>query len=164
MHRAIARLAAALLVAGCARDATRDGGMRPLVPRPLEGLSTVMHAKLDHVHALLDGITLHDMGRVADSADRLASLSEQSEWQVHTTLSYTVMSERFRTVARAMAEHARAGQADAVSADYQALTASCLDCHAYLRREGLYPNLPPRAERSPPDAAAALAALATAEP
>lgn len=102
----------------------------------------VMQAKLVHAHAILDAVTTGNMASVEQHAEALTALSRESDWQVHTTMAYGVFSDQFRQVSGDLAAHARAGSASAVTADYARLTAACMECHDYLRREGLLKDLP----------------------
>ena len=107
-------------------------------------LNDIMQAKLVHSKALLEAIPIGDYDLVAENADELALLSEQSAWIVHDTASYRSLSDEFRGIARRMAERARARDYDGVSNANADMIASCTRCHQYLRREGLTRDMPGR--------------------
>jgi uncharacterized protein (TIGR01244 family) len=117
----------------------------PVSLRPLGGIREIMQAKMGYVNGLFRAIVLHDFEQVAANADALTALSQESDWKVHTTLAYGVFSDRFRDVTGQIADLARRKDAEAVWAAYQHMQASCNECHAYLRKEGLFRYLPVQA-------------------
>ena len=155
MDRMTAALVTSLIVfAGCEQGPQYEGkeGMADTSPVPMEppptmsieneGMHDVMEAKLTHTHALLEGIAIADFLQIEQNAEALTWLSQQSDFQVHETVAYGVFSDQFRQITATMAEHARQQDLDAISVDYIQMTAKCMDCHAYLRREGLVRELP----------------------
>lgn len=144
----LALLALPLAAAGCASSpddpatgsaaAVGSGGTSPDDPR----LRHVMQAKLIHAHDLMESIALGDFPRMEKNAADLHALSRQSDWFVHDTAAYTAFSERFQGAAGRIMDLARGHDLEAVSEAYIDLNASCIDCHAYLRREGLVKDLP----------------------
>ncbi len=161
MDRTTAALVASLIVAaGCTQGPKYEGkvGMADqpgasAAPVPMDqpaptmtlqnqAMQNVMQAKLTHTHALLEGIALADFLQIEQNAEALTWLSQQSEFQVHETVAYVVFSDQFREITSNMADHARQQDLEAVSVDYIQMTSKCMDCHAYLRREGLVKELP----------------------
>jgi hypothetical protein len=112
--------------------------------RLLGGMHGIMQSKLVHAHAVLEAISLENYKRIERHADALESLSRESDWNVHSTMAYGVFSDEFRVVCRTLADHARERNREAVSRDYVMLVESCLNCHNYLRREGLTRDAPGR--------------------
>ncbi|MHC5003803.1 MAG: hypothetical protein ACYTJ0_11840 [Planctomycetota bacterium] len=110
---------------------------RPAVLSPGGTLDDVMKAKLIHAHALLEAIALESFTQIEHQASELAFLSELSEWQVHRTEQYRLLSDEFRAVARRLAGRAAAEDLPGACAEYLALTEACVRCHEYLREEGL---------------------------
>jgi hypothetical protein len=139
MRSTTAILLAGFLLAGCAAGSPErtppatEAGQRPA----LEGMRGIMTEKLVHTHALLEAISLQHFARIERHADALTEISLRSDWEVHSTMAYEVFSEQFRGVTRDLAAHARAEDDAAISSDYVRLVQSCLECHGYLRREGL---------------------------
>ena len=130
-----------------------------------EGMGEVMREKRSETHDLLDAVVMADYPSVESHALALHALSERSEWKVHDTMAYAGFSDQFRSAAGDLAEHA--GQEDhrAVSEAFGRLTASCLNCHAYLRREQLIREMPGSVSwlTPAPDAAAPASDRNTAE-
>ncbi|MHC4081921.1 MAG: hypothetical protein ACYS15_03485 [Planctomycetota bacterium] len=125
-------------------------GAPPAEPshEPVDG---VMRQKVVHAQTLVVAVARADYGLVQDSATQLYRISRDAEWMVHDTVTYTVFSERFRQVAAAMAEHARQQDLDAITADYTQMMTSCVECHAYLRRERLIKEYPGKISMIGPD-------------
>lgn len=107
-----------------------------------EALHDVMRAKLVHSRAMYDAIILEDFDRIAVEASGLTWLSQRSDWQVHETVAYAAFSDEFRDATEAIARSARAEDLDAVLNSYATMTDVCMRCHQYLRREGLYRDMP----------------------
>jgi hypothetical protein len=105
-------------------------------------LRNIMQAKLAYSTGLLESIALEDFSRIEYNAIELHWLSRQSDWDVHDTVSYGIFSGKFQEVMEAIADSAARHDIDAAAAGYRRMTASCLDCHAYLRKEGLVKDLP----------------------
>ncbi|MHC5023592.1 MAG: hypothetical protein ACYTGG_06730 [Planctomycetota bacterium] len=144
-----------LLPAGCnapdggAAAAGADTDARPPITDDVareeqrrQSLRNVMQAKLVYVNSLLESIALEDFNRIEYNAMELAWLSRQSDWQVHDTVAYSAFSHRFQTLASEIAADAGDGDIQAVAASYREMSAACLDCHAYLRKEGLVKDIP----------------------
>jgi hypothetical protein len=111
---------------------------------PLIDMHDVMQAKLVHTQAIVEGLALGDLEQVQINALRLEEASSDSRWMVHDTVTYIVLAEDFRTVARRLAEQAAANNMDGVIEYYAALTNSCVRCHAYLHRERATSGVPGR--------------------
>ncbi|MHC5004107.1 MAG: hypothetical protein ACYTJ0_13400 [Planctomycetota bacterium] len=158
---AVAVLLATIAVAGCDRGsrtatedmtAARSDAIAPSDPerRTIGTMRGIMAEKLVHAHALLEAISLQSFTRVERHADALTELSRRSDWQVHTTLAYGVFSDEFRNITTKLAADARQRDVDAMGDGYVRLVRSCLDCHAYLRREGLIRDTPGRVTMAGP--------------
>ena len=104
----------------------------------------VMADKMSHTYAIMEGIALADYRQVEVNAIKLYDLSQQSDWMVHRTVSYTTFSEKFRGVVLQLANHASEDDLVAVRQDYLAMINSCFECHDYLRRENLISDFPGR--------------------
>ena len=102
----------------------------------------IMQAKLSHTHALLEGIALQNYHQIELNSMALTALSEESDWQVHDTLTYGVLSDEFRGITGNLMKAAREQDGGAVRDDYVRMIQSCMKCHTYLREEGLWRDLP----------------------
>ncbi|HRP62170.1 MAG TPA: hypothetical protein PK400_02635 [Phycisphaerales bacterium] len=113
-------------------------------PPPLMDMNDVMHAKLVHTQAIVEGLAIGDLRQVRLNAEQLQLVSMESTWMVHDTVAYVALSDDFRAIARALAEHAAANDLNAATTSYAALTNSCIACHTYLRQERLLRDAPGR--------------------
>jgi hypothetical protein len=120
-----------------------------------EPIHDVMRQKVMYAQELVVGVARADYGLVQDSATQLYRISQDAEWMVRETVTYTLFSERFRQVAAAMAEHARQQDLDAITADYAQMVKGCVECHAYLRRERLAKEYPEKVSMVEPAAVCA---------
>lgn len=118
------------------------------VPPPRTNIPEVMHAKLAHSQAILEGIALNDFVQVEVNARDLRRISLGSEWLIMDTPSYHAYSESFRNVCDDLVNHAREKNLNAISADYANLTNSCVACHSYLRQERQFNDMPGRVSMS----------------
>jgi len=148
MRRFLTPLVAASLVLMTACNTDPKMTDEPDAPRPSEleqsriAMQDVMQTKLLHSRMLMEAIALEDFDDIVFNADELAALSRATEWMVHTTDHYVVFSERFREAVEGLSAAATSNDIDRVATQYIAVSASCLDCHSYLRREGLVRDLP----------------------
>jgi len=128
------------LDAGGDRD---DGSTMPGEPDLTHAeLRRLMRGKLDHAEALLSGLAVADWDSLRENADALRRISLRSEWEVHGTVAYSVFSTRFREALTDLAGHARERSLQKVTRDYTRMTDTCIDCHDYIRREGLTLDMP----------------------
>ena len=143
-----------LLLGACAADpppATRSE-RRPIPTTPPSNdmtLREVMDAKLLHTQDLLEAMALEDFPRIEQSARQLGWLSALSVWQVDTGADYQRLSEEFRTIAETLAAEAENRDLMAVLRAHDNLTASCVDCHAWLRGSGRTRGVPDLQTRGP---------------
>jgi hypothetical protein len=124
-----------------------DGHVLP----PIENMSDVMLAKLAHTQAIIEGISVSNFDQIRLNAVDLFEISKKTEWMVQDTVTYTVLSEDFRQAVTALADDAGAGNTERVKDDFFRVTETCIDCHAYLRRERRFKEMPGEvSERSAP--------------
>lgn len=146
---AIVLCASALMLVSCATDDQAGAGDRSMADRPAASpMRGIMHAKLVHTQAIVEGIATSDFDAVAQNADDLVELSERGSWMVHDTMAYVAFSDDFRNTARTLADDARRGDADRVVEHYSDLIRTCVACHDYLRRERLLKDLPGKVSRA----------------
>jgi len=113
----------------------------------------IMREKILVAQGLVVAVSRADFDRVQDGAADLYRIGQAAEWMVHDTVTYIVYSERFRQVAATMAQDAQRQDLEAVTQDYAQLVSSCVECHAYLRRERLTKDFPQRTSMVRPDEA-----------
>jgi len=148
MHRRSCLYIAAplILLAGCASEPASTSAPAGPEPSAMErsrvAMQNVMQTKLLHSRMLMEAIALEDFDDIHFNASELSALSRETEWMVHTTDRYVVYSERFREAVDALSDAASAKDIERVSTIYMTVTASCLECHTYLRQEGLTRDLP----------------------
>ena len=113
-------------------------------PPPRDTVPKVMHAKLAHAQAVLEGIALADYAQIESNAMALKRISQGGDWLVHESATYFDFSTEFRGVCDDLVTHAHAQNLQAVAADYGNLANSCVACHSYLRMEKQHQDLPGR--------------------
>lgn len=107
-----------------------------------DSVSKVMQAKLAHAQAVLEGIVLADYAQIESNAVALKQISQSGEWLVQESTAYFEFSSEFRSICDDLAEHSRAENLEALAADYNTLTNSCVACHTYLRQERPFRQMP----------------------
>lgn len=107
------------------------------VPGSIEGTRNLMKAKLSHAQAVLEGLATEDFDQVKSNAEFLHELSKATDWQVHRTVAYSVLSTEFRRIVQEMTQHAREKNQHAVTLDYMQMVMTCVKCHSHMRHEGL---------------------------
>jgi len=93
----------------------------------------LMRDKLTHAKDALDGLTVEDYGKVANSARMLRMISRAASWYVLDSEEYTRHSKNFQEQAADLERHARAKNLDAASLDYMRISMTCIQCHKYVR-------------------------------
>ena len=104
----------------------------------------IMREKVLVAQGLVVAVSRADFDRVQDGAADLYRIGQAAEWMIHDTVTYIVYSERFRQLAATMVQDAQRQDLEAVTQDYARLVSSCVECHAYLRRERLIKDFPQR--------------------
>ena len=104
-------------------------------PPPRDTVSKVMHAKLAHAQAILEGMALGDYAITESNAMALKRISEGGDWLVQDSATYFEFSAEFRRACDDLINHTRAQKLAAMTEDYANLTSTCIACHEYLRSE-----------------------------
>ena len=131
-----------LTVASCTSDDAAQAPSQDDAAATDARTPAIMWKKMALAHDLLDALAVNNYDAIEQSADALTLLSEQSDWFIHDTPSYSALSERFRGSTRALAEAAQQRNQMLVSETYFSMVRECLACHRYLRTEGLYREMP----------------------
>lgn len=139
-------VAAALAVlgvgpAGCGPK-TRQPSTEPSTAGQRDPITGVMRAKLGHARGVLAGLARGDFAMIEVNAEALERVSLSTSWMVTDSVTYVVMSDEFRAIVRDMAAHARDEDLEAATADFAQMSATCVRCHTYLRRERLQRDFP----------------------
>lgn len=122
-----------------------DGHVLP----PIDDMDDVMLAKLAYTQAIIEGILVSDYNQIRLNAVDLFEISKKTEWMVHDTVTYAVLSGEFQQTVTALADDAGAGNAERVKDDFFRMTEACIDCHAYLRRERRFKEMPGQVSERP---------------
>lgn len=146
--------ASTMLLLSCAHDrsAKTDNTPRAVermddqyeVSPPRDTVPKVMQAKLAHAQAVLEGIALADYAQIETNALDLKRISQGGDWLVQESATYFAFSAEFRAICDDLANHARAQNLQAATADYANLANSCVACHSYLRSERQTRDMPGR--------------------
>lgn len=139
----------AMWASGCDDRApvAQESGSREGAPLPTPAappVLAIMHEKLRHSQTIVEGLTLADFDRIANSAQALRATSQQSAWLVNDSAAYLAMSARFREICDDLTSDAKAHELEAAADDYAVLTHACVSCHTYLRRERETRDMPGR--------------------
>ncbi|MBC8353189.1 MAG: hypothetical protein H8E66_14425 [Planctomycetes bacterium] len=93
----------------------------------------IMHAKLEHSQALLEGLATEDFARLAKHASTLSLLSLETDWNVIQTAEYRRLSEDFRRNTTKLTDAAKDKNLDGATLAYVGVTLKCVECHKYVR-------------------------------
>ncbi|HSF16940.1 MAG TPA: hypothetical protein VLK65_15430 [Vicinamibacteria bacterium] len=97
-------------------------------------LPGIMQRKLDHAHALLEGIIMEDFESLEESSRALLALSEEAGWLVTQSSQYTERSAAFRRAVSQLESAAKERNTEGAALGYVDMTLKCVQCHQYLRR------------------------------
>lgn len=98
-----------------------------------ETLQRIMQRKLDHAHALLEGVILEDYDALRESAAALRALSEEAGWFVNETAEYAERSAEFRRSVAQIESAAKDHNSEGAALGYVDMTLKCVQCHRHLR-------------------------------
>ena len=98
-----------------------------------QDLEQIMQRKLDHSHAILEGLIFADFDALEDSAEALEALSQEAGWFVLQTPEYAQRSAAFRAAVREIGISARERSVEGAALGYVDMTLKCVQCHALLR-------------------------------
>ena len=93
----------------------------------------LMHAKLEHSKALLEGLATVDFVQLEKHSSALTLLSLETDWHVIQTGEYRRLSEDFRRSTNSLSEMAKAKNLDGATLAYVGVTMKCVECHKYVR-------------------------------
>jgi hypothetical protein len=146
-------LAGSVVIAGCSSAERDDSSVStmtgqfetepladtsPVAVNDYGGLPSMMHQKMFHSQRLLAGMTTENYPLVESSAKELIWLSKLAEWKVVDTPEYEGFSAAFRGTAQDIVVSSKQRNMLAVEDAYARLTRACLDCHGYLREQGIH--------------------------
>jgi hypothetical protein len=107
-----------------------------------------MHAKLVHAESVLQGLVLQDFDRIARGAEGLRTTSLSSPAPHSADKLNDEVYEHFRLeflrLSTRLGEMADAKNLDGAAFSWNSLTANCMACHEYLRKESGAGHAPTR--------------------
>jgi hypothetical protein len=92
-----------------------------------------MRDKVTWAGKAIDGLSVEDFGKVAESAKMLRMISRAASWHVIDSDEYTHLSKNFQEQAADMERHAKEKNLDAAGLDYMRISLTCIQCHKYMR-------------------------------
>jgi hypothetical protein len=93
----------------------------------------MMREKLNYANKALEGLSLEDFGKLAESAQKMRMLSRAASWHVIDSDEYARYSKNFQEEAADLERHAKAKNLEAASLDYMRITMTCVQCHKHVR-------------------------------
>lgn len=94
----------------------------------------LMANKLKYTQAVLEGISLGDLGKVSTAADELILVAKGNEFlNAYKSDEYKFHVSTFRRAVDAVGKKARDKNPDGVMVAYNDLTLSCVKCHQAMR-------------------------------
>ena len=97
----------------------------------------VMREKLVHAQGLLEAIVTSNFQLLERETAALADAPKMKGWMILQLPEYRKHSEAFLRAIADMSAAAKARDLDQAAAHYQALTASCYQCHKYIKAQRL---------------------------
>jgi hypothetical protein len=130
---AIVLLASAifLTVSGFGFSQNKDAPPEKKKP-PLTG-QILMRDKLTYANKALEGLSVEDFNKVAESAEMMRIISKAASWYVIDNDEYARLSKNFQEQAADMERHAKEKNLDAAALDYMRISLTCVQCHKYMR-------------------------------
>jgi hypothetical protein len=105
-----------------------------------------MRKKLGYSQNIVEGIALERYEQVATNAVRLWRMTQTNTWTALKNAAYLAKSERFQLDTAALVDAAHAKDTAKVLEAYSQVTADCVSCHQYARREQFVRRLPGAAQ------------------
>jgi len=93
----------------------------------------MMREKLNYANKALEGLSLEDFDKLAESAQKMRMLSRAASWHVIDSDEYARYSKNFQEEAGDLERHAKAKNLEAASLDYMRITMTCVQCHKHVR-------------------------------
>jgi hypothetical protein len=93
----------------------------------------LMRDKLVHANTVLDGLSVEDFGKIAESAEMMRMISRAASWHVIATDEYLRHSKNFQEQATDLVRHAKDKNLEAATLDYMRISLTCVQCHKHVR-------------------------------
>lgn len=122
-----AALVLIVVIGGAEADRPAAAGVQP-APLP-----DVMRVKLDLAQTVLRALVTEDFTVLDRAARQLGDLTRQPAWGVLKTPDYARHSAEFLRETENLAASARAGDLNAATLDYAAMTFKCVQCHRHVK-------------------------------
>lgn len=94
-----------------------------------------MQVKLKRAQDVLEGLALEEFDSIAQNAQGLMLLSNESNWNVFQTVEYNRLSREFRESASRLRKAAKEENLDGATLAYFEVTLNCVRCHKYTRAQ-----------------------------
>jgi hypothetical protein len=130
---ALAVLAVAGLLAGSGRGQNKDAAPKADKKEPPTSRQVLMRDKLTYANKALDGLSVEDFAKIAESGKMMRMISKAASWYVIPTDEYLRFSKNFQEQAQDLELHANEKNLDAAALDYMRITMTCVQCHKYMR-------------------------------
>ena len=92
-----------------------------------------MQIKLQHAQKIVEGLALENYDLIGKSAQKLALMSHESNWNVLQTVEYNRLSREFRDSTHRLHKAANEKNLDGATLAYFEVTLNCVRCHKYER-------------------------------
>lgn len=102
--------------------------------------SKFMRAKVEHSKQIVEGLAMENYDAIAQNAQDLMLLMNESMWNAFQTPEYVAMSGEFKAAAEHLREAAHNKNVDGATLAYFEVTLTCVRCHKYVRRWGQNPK------------------------
>lgn len=96
--------------------------------------SKFMRAKVEHSKQIVESLAMENYDSIAQNAQDLMLLMNESMWNAFQTPEYVAMSGEFKAAAEHLREAAHNKNIDGATLAYFEVTLSCVRCHKYVRR------------------------------
>jgi hypothetical protein len=99
------------------------------------GNQVLMRDKLKYANKALEGLSLEDFDKIAESAEFMRMISKAASWHVLDSEEYARYSKNFQEEASDLKRHAQQKNLEAASLDYMRITMTCVQCHKHMREK-----------------------------
>ena len=132
LGRRFACAAVAIAILCMAVIATRAGDRA--APTSPEDVQIFMRAKLSSSQRVMEGLVTRDFATIGRAAEEMQKMSKASGWPQARDDVYGHYSEEFRRQCGKLAKMAEKRDHEAAQFIYLHMTATCFDCHNYVRK------------------------------
>jgi hypothetical protein len=132
-----------VIVAALAGSLSRSGLSQTAVPSkpkaegqkgsPPSSNQVLMRDKLTYANKALEGLSVENFDKIAESAQMMRMISRAASWHVIDSPEYTRYSKNFQEQAADLERHAKEKNLDQASLDYMRISLTCVQCHKHLR-------------------------------